>query len=143
MAKTWINTVQNCYPSKEDLESYDKTYNVCFRAGYTGINRVRQMWDDNKIIGGSVYPEDFGLASAKDIASVLLPEYQEAVEFTESGLDRIYKMVDYVLTVAQNAGIDLSSKTNEEITLFALSYLGVNIEDAKLSGLELAGSEGV
>lgn len=87
MAKTWMNTVQNSYVTIEDLEYYDEIYNVCFRAGYSGINRVKQMWDDNKVIGGSVNPEDFGAALPEELAKILVKEYQEAVVFTEEDLD--------------------------------------------------------
>jgi len=87
MAKTWVATVQNTYSSIEDLESHDDLFNVCFRAGYLGENRVRQMWDDNNIIGGSVIPEDFGLASMEEIAALLVPDYKTAIDFTESGID--------------------------------------------------------
>lgn len=93
--KTWINTVQNCYASQEDLESYDEMYNVCYSADYIGENRVRQMWDDNKIIGGSVNPEDYGLASAEDIATILIPEYQESIEFTESDMNDMPEEGDF------------------------------------------------
>lgn len=86
MAKTWFNTVQNCYINEEDLGNYDEPYNICFHAGYIGVNRVKQMWDDNKIIGGSVYPADFGIITPKEMAEIMVVEYQEAVEFTEEDL---------------------------------------------------------
>jgi hypothetical protein len=85
--KTWINTVQNCYVDMEELGNYDEMYNICFRAGYTGENRVKQMWNDNKVIDGSVNPEDFGLSTIEEIATLLVSEYQEAIEFTESNMD--------------------------------------------------------
>jgi hypothetical protein len=49
-------------------------------------------------------------------------------------------MLAYVRTMAKNANGYLDDKTDEEIILFGLSYLGANIQDARLSGLELAGS---
>lgn len=119
MAKSWINTVQNNYTSQEDLGYYDELYNVCFRAGYTGENRVKQMWDDNKIIGGSIYPADFGLATAEEIANLLVSEYQAAIEFTEHEIienDNLYadvtleKIKDDLTKFIESIGMDQLQK---------------------------------
>ena len=49
-------------------------------------------------------------------------------------------MIRYVRIMANSNGI-YTGRTDEQIVLFALAYLGANIEDANLSGLELAGSD--
>ena len=43
--------------------------------------------------------------------------------------------VEYVRAMAKNAGTDLSKKWDNTIINFALNYMGTNIEDAVLSGL--------
>lgn len=45
-------------------------------------------------------------------------------------------LVNYVRSAALMDSIDLSNKTDDELTRFALAFLGANIEDAKLSGIE-------
>ena len=55
----------------------------------------------------------------------------------KSGIDS----VDYVRTVAKNVGTDLSKHWDNSIVNFALNYLGANIEDAKLSGLDQISKE--
>lgn len=111
MAKTWINTVQNNYSTIEELEFYDEIYNICFRVGYTGVNRVKQMWDDNKIIGGSVNPQDYGLVSMEEIAQVLVNDYKEAIDFTENEIDGF------------ETGLDYSTEAEEKILSDLLKFL--------------------
>ena len=43
-------------------------------------------------------------------------------------------MLNYVRTMAKNADIHLN-KSDNDLILFALAYMGANIEDANLSGL--------
>lgn len=62
--KTWIDRVQNVYSSVEELESYNRIYGICRRCGY---KTVKGMWRANRIIGGSVHPEDSGWATKRDI----------------------------------------------------------------------------
>lgn len=83
MAKKWFNTVQNAYKTEEELIFCDDIFNVCPKAGYMGINRIRQMWDDNKIIGGSTNPADYGIASIEEMAEIMINEYKAAIDFTD------------------------------------------------------------
>ena len=113
MAKTWVATVQNNYSSIEELKHYDEIFNICFRAGYAGVNRVKQMWDDNKIIGGSVNPEDFVLASMEEIAVLLVPSYKEAIDFTEDGIDGFESGSEYSQDAEEKILSDLLKFLND------------------------------
>jgi hypothetical protein len=79
--KTWIDTVQNTYRDINDLERWDFNWGVCARCGF---DSPEEMWNKNPIIGGSVLPEDFGEATMEDVAKALIPEYHEAISFTEN-----------------------------------------------------------
>jgi hypothetical protein len=59
--QSWKDNVQKVYSSLEELRGYDFMYNLAERAGYDK-NDVETMWEENKVIGGSVFPRDFGLA---------------------------------------------------------------------------------
>jgi hypothetical protein len=58
--KIWIDKVQNIYSSLVELEVYDRMYNITERCGF---KNVKEMWDQNPVIGGSVNPKDFGIVS--------------------------------------------------------------------------------
>lgn len=57
--QSWKDNVQNVYSSLEELIQYDSLYNITERAAYDRGD-CETMWNENKIIGGSVNPQDFG-----------------------------------------------------------------------------------
>lgn len=59
--QTWKDRVQNVYSRLEELENYDKIYNIVKRCGF---NSSSELWKANPMIGGSINPQDFGLAES-------------------------------------------------------------------------------
>lgn len=57
--QTWKDKVQNVYSSFDELVFFDSIYNIAERAGYDKGD-CETMWSQNKMIGGSVDPKDFG-----------------------------------------------------------------------------------
>jgi hypothetical protein len=45
------------YSSLKELERWDRTYGIVSRMGF---DSAEEAWDANPLIGGSVYPIDFG-----------------------------------------------------------------------------------
>jgi len=105
MAKTWFATVQNSYASLEELMAYDSNWYIASRAGFSTIE---ELWDKNPIIGGSVNPADFGIVTAEEMAEILVDEYKEAIEFTES--ETVNQVFDY--------SEDAESKICDDLTKF-------------------------
>lgn len=58
--QTWKARVRETYSTIEELRSYDRTYGIVKRCGYRS---ARKLWNDNPLIGGSVYPQDFGITT--------------------------------------------------------------------------------
>jgi hypothetical protein len=56
--KTWSARVKEVYGALYTLESYDSVYGVVHRCGYKS---AKALWRANPVIGGSVYPADFGV----------------------------------------------------------------------------------
>jgi len=48
-------------------------------------------------------------------------------------------LIEYVRTVAKNANVDLTKKTDREIEYMSLDFMNSNIEEAKLSGMRDVG----
>ena len=53
--------VRESYASIDELIAYDEIYNIAQRCGYAS---AQELWDDNPMIGGSVNPQDFGIAQS-------------------------------------------------------------------------------
>jgi hypothetical protein len=68
MSKTWIDHIQNSYVDLDDFRAYDDLYGLAKRCGY---HSARTLWNDNPIIGGSVNPKDFGIASTAEVLEFL------------------------------------------------------------------------
>jgi len=93
----------------------------------------------------SAYRECFSLAECERFYLELGHKFYTNDEIKHCGNDaeghRYYldiddkkNMLNYVRTVAKNADVYLN-KSDNDLILFALAYMGANIEDAKLSGL--------
>jgi len=78
--KTWIGKLQESYANFQDYLSFDRMYSLTERMGY--IDPI-VVWELNPIIGGSVNPSDFGVASVEDIGRFIAIGYQDAVEFAD------------------------------------------------------------
>jgi hypothetical protein len=63
--KTWTATVRATYASLEDLEHYDHIFGTVARCGFA---TAKELWEANPVIGGSVYPKDFGVATEEEVA---------------------------------------------------------------------------
>lgn len=57
--KLWKAKVQKVYSSLEDLQAYDRGYNIAARCGYRS---AKALWDANPRLQGSTNPADFGVA---------------------------------------------------------------------------------
>jgi hypothetical protein len=58
--QTWQSKVREVYSSLDELRAYDDMYCISKRCGFTS---PQKLWKHNPLIGGSVNPEDFGLAT--------------------------------------------------------------------------------
>ncbi len=54
----WRNRVQEVYSSLEELEAYDRVYNIAQRCG---IKSAKALWDANPLLRGSTNPDDLGI----------------------------------------------------------------------------------
>lgn len=59
MTQSWTDRVQDVYFDLEELEANDELYDIVRRCGFES---ALELWAENPFIGGSVNPEDFGLA---------------------------------------------------------------------------------
>lgn len=57
--QTWADRVRNVYSSLSELIAYDEIYSIAKRCGFKS---APELWRANPLIGGSVNPQDFGLA---------------------------------------------------------------------------------
>ena len=65
---TWRDRLRNVYNGDiEQFRAYDDIYGIAARLGYSS---AEEAWRDNPMVGGSVNPVDFGLASDSDSAFV-------------------------------------------------------------------------
>jgi len=80
MGKTWIDTVHGNYIKFEQLEYWDKMYNLVERLGYSS---AKSLWLDNPLVGGGENSEDFGIPTIEELVDMILPYYKQAIFFTE------------------------------------------------------------
>ena len=110
---------------------------IDFAKGYFEMNDKRVKFTFEEFMGydgnGSEDGKMFDLfvitknKSIVDLAHGVTWSYVTAKEGISS--------VKYVRAMAKNAGVDLSKKWDNTIINFALNYVGANIEDAVISGL--------
>jgi len=62
----WMATVQENWVTLGSLRDADENYGICQRLGYESI---AQLWEENPVVQGSVYPPDLRLSMPTDIAA--------------------------------------------------------------------------
>ena len=67
--KLWKMRVHKVYKTFEDLKAYDEMFGIAKRAGFKS---AQALWDENPILHGSVYPEDFGVEKPPAIPDLVV-----------------------------------------------------------------------